>query len=424
MIHVYSELREEIQTVVLPNGLRIFYIPKPEFQKTFAMLATHFGSIDCRFTIDGKEHDVTPGVAHFLEHKMFEEEDGNALQKFTELGAQPNAFTSHTMTAYHFTVTERFEENLRILLHFVTTPYFTDENVAKEKGIIGQEISMLDDTPSWQAYVGVLQGLYGTHTVRISIAGSKESIAPIDPELLNTCHHAFYSPSNLALIICGTCDFETVCRMAEEITPKHSTQIASRNYGEEEPEAAMAYQTKYMAVSRPLYMLGFKDTPAENRYERQLIGELAVRCICGESTPLYERLYQQQLIDRTFDPDYFTFSGGACALFSGETRDPDSVCRQITDEVRRVAKDGLADDVYDRAWKQLLGLRLRGTDEPATVCRQQAEACFTGANCFDFYEQMKTLCKQDAEERIHEWAQNNRVSQMTILPLEGAEKHG
>ena len=257
MIHVYSELREEIQTVVLPNGLRIFYIPKPEFQKTFAMLATHFGSIDCRFTIDGKEHDVTPGVAHFLEHKMFEEEDGNALQKFTELGAQPNAFTSHTMTAYHFTVTERFEENLRILLHFVTTPYFTDENVAKEKGIIGQEISMLDDTPSWQAYVGVLQGLYGTHTVRISIAGSKESIAPIDPELLNTCHHAFYSPSNLALIICGTCDFETVCRMAEEITPKHSTQIASRNYGEEEPEAAMAYQTKYMAVSRPLYMLGF-----------------------------------------------------------------------------------------------------------------------------------------------------------------------
>ena len=424
MIHVYSELREEIQTVVLPNGLRIFYIPKPEFQKTFAMLATHFGSIDCRFTIDGKEHDVTPGVAHFLEHKMFEEEDGNALQKFTELGAQPNAFTSHTMTAYHFTVTERFEENLRILLHFVTTPYFTDENVAKEKGIIGQEISMLDDTPSWQAYVGVLQGLYGTHTVRISIAGSKESIAPIDPELLNTCHHAFYSPSNLALIICGTCDFETVCRMAEEITPKHSTQIASRNYGEEEPEAAMAYQTKYMAVSRPLYMLGFKDTPTENRYERQLVGELAVRCICGESTPLYERLYQQQLIDRTFDPDYFTFTGGACALFSGETRDPDAVCQQITDEVCRVAKEGLADDGYDRAWKQLLGLRLRGTDEPATVCRQQAEACFTGANCFDFYEQMKTLCKQDAEERIHEWAQNNRVSQMTILPLEGAEKHG
>lgn len=424
MIHSYSELQEEIQSAVLPNGLRVFYIPKPDFQKTFAMLATQFGSIDCRFTMDGKEYDVTPGVAHFLEHKMFEEKDGNALQKFTQLGAQPNAFTSHTMTAYHFTATERFDENLRILLRFVTTPYFTDENVAKEKGIIEQEISMLDDTPSWQAFVGVLQGLYATHTVRISIAGSEESIAPIDPELLNTCHRAFYSPSNLALIICGTCDFEKVCSMAEEITPKHSTQIASRNYGIETEEAATAYQVRRMAVSRPLLMAGFKDTPAENRYERQLVGELAVRCICGESTPLYERLYQQQLVDRTFDPDYFTFAGGACALFSGETRDPDAMCQQIAEEVRRAAREGVADEVYERAWKQLLGLRLRGTDEPVTICRQQAEACFSGANCFDFYERMKTMRKQDVEQRIREWAKKDHLSQMTILPLEGAESHG
>lgn len=424
MIHVYSELKEEIQSAVLPNGLRVFYIPKPEFQKTFAMLATRFGSIDCRFTTDGNEYDVTPGVAHFLEHKMFEEEDGNALQKFTALGAQPNAFTSHTMTAYHFTATERFEESLRILLRFVTTPYFTDENVAKEKGIIEQEISMLDDTASWQAYVGVLKGLYRTHTVRISIAGSKESIAPIDPALLHTCHQAFYSPSNLVLIICGTCDFEQVCRMAEEITPAHSTQIASRSYGAEPAEVADAYQTRHMAVSRPLYMLGFKDAPAGNCYDRQLIGELTVRCICGESTPLYERLYQQGLIDRTFDPDYFTFEGGACALFSGETRNPDAVCKQIAAEVHRAAEEGLADDVYDRAWKQLLGLRLRGTDEPATVCRQQAEACFSGANCFDFYERMKTICKEDVQVRIREWAKDNRISQMTILPLEGADSRG
>ena len=173
MIRNYPALQEEIRSAVLPNGLRVYYIPKPDFQKTFAMLAADFGSVDCCFTLDGEQHQVTPGVAHFLEHKMFEEEDGNALQKFTMLGAQPNAFTSHTMTAYHFTATERFEECLEILLRFVTTPYFTDENVAKEKGIIGQEISMLDDTPSWQAYVGVLQGLYGAHTVRISIAGSK-----------------------------------------------------------------------------------------------------------------------------------------------------------------------------------------------------------------------------------------------------------
>ncbi len=423
MIHMYSELQEEIQSAVLPNGFRIYYIPKTEFQKTFAMLAVQFGSTDCCFTVGGQQHTIAPGVAHFLEHKMFEEEDGNALQKFTELGAQPNAFTSHTMTAYHFTATEHFEENLAVLLRFVTTPYFTDENVAKEKGIIEQEISMLEDTPSWQAYVGVLQGLYRTHTVRTSIAGSKESIALIDPELLYTCHRAFYSAPNLALIICGTCEFDRVCQMAQEIVPKESVQLAGRSYGIEGSEVLVARQIRRMAVSRPMYMLGIKDTPTENRYYRQLLGELTVRCICGESTPLYEKLYQEQLVDRTFSPDYFTFAGGACALFSGETRDPDRACQQILGEIERAASEGVADDVYERAWRQLLGLRLRGTDEPANICRQQAEACFAGSNCFDFYEMMKSVRKNDVEQRIQQWAKHNCSSQMMILPLEGAECH-
>lgn len=418
MIKTYEKLHEEIQSAVLPNGLSIYYIPKTDFQKTFAMLAANFGSIDCKFVLDGESYDVTPGVAHFLEHKMFEDEDGNALQKFTALGAQPNAFTSHTMTAYHFTSTERFYESLEILLKFVTTPYFTDENVAKEKGIIGQEISMLDDTPGWQAYVGVLQGMYANHTVNISIAGSKETIAPIDPELLSICHRGFYSPSNLALVVCGTCDFDKVCEMAERITPKQSAKIASRYYGEENEQVAKPYQARQMAVSRPLYMLGFKDTVAEDRYFRQLLGELAVRCVCGESTPLYEELYQRNLIDSTFDPDYFTFPGGACSLFSGETSDPNAVSDAIIKEVRRLAENGIDDDIYERAWRQLMGLRLRGTDDPANVCRQQIEACFAGADCFDFHELMLKMSKSDAENMIREWAKENRHSLMVIMPQE------
>jgi predicted Zn-dependent peptidase len=424
MIQQYSTLREEIQSACLPNGLRVYYIPKTGFQKTFAMLAADFGSIDCCFTLDGTRHQVTPGVAHFLEHKMFEEEDGNALQKFSALGAQPNAFTSHTMTAYHFTSTERFYEALEILLRFVTHPYFTEENVSKEKGIIGQEISMLDDTPGWQAYVGILQGLYANHTVRISIAGSKETIAPIDPELLHLCHRAFYSPSNLALIVCGTCDFDRVCELAQQITPKESAQIASRFYGEETPEAVQPMQVRQMAVSRPTYMIGFKDTIPEQSYERQIIGELAVRCVCSESASLYERLYQQQLIDSSFDADYYTFPAGACALYSGESCDPQAVRDAIAAEIQVIARNGVDPELFERARRQLLGLKIRSADDPSSICRMQAEACFAGRTCFDFYEILTKVKAAEVEERIREWAKPNRVSLMIVEPLDKEQQHG
>ena len=424
MIRNYPALQEEIRSAVLPNGLRVYYIPKPDFQKTFAMLAADFGSVDCCFTLDGEQHQVTPGVAHFLEHKMFEEEDGNALQKFTMLGAQPNAFTSHTMTAYHFTATERFEECLEILLRFVTTPYFTDENVAKEKGIIGQEISMLDDTPSWQAYVGVLQGLYGAHTVRISIAGSKQTIAPITPDLLNLCHRAFYSPANLVLVVCGTCDFDRVCEMAECITPKQSARIASRSYGEETPEAAQPMQVRRMAVSRPTFILGIKDTVSSDSYRRQLMGELAARCVCCESAPLYETLYQNNLIDQSFDPDYFTFPEGACAMFSGESRNPEAVRDALLEEIRSIAAHGVDRALFERARRQLLGLKLRSADDPGSICRMQAEACFTGASCFDFYEILTAVTTEEIEARIRELAEPDRISLMVIAPAETEDAHG
>ena len=214
MSKVWTALRERMEERTLDNGLRVCYLPKEGFGKTFAILAANFGSVDASFMIDGQRHDTPAGVAHFLEHKMFEDEDGNALQKFARTGASPNAFTSHTMTAYHFSCTERFEENLEILLKFVFTPYFTEENVAKERGIIGQEIGMMDDTPGWQVFCGLLGGLYRNHPVRVPIAGSVDSIAQITPEVLYTCHRAFYSPKNMVLVVCGTADFDEVCRMA------------------------------------------------------------------------------------------------------------------------------------------------------------------------------------------------------------------
>lgn len=416
----YPHLDECIQTTVLDNGLRIYGVPRKDSAKTFAMLAADFGSIDCSFTLDGQKHNVTPGIAHFLEHKMFEEEDGNALQKFSALGAQPNAFTSHTMTAYHFTCTSRFYDCLEILLRFVTTPYFTDENIAKEKGIIGQEIGMLDDRPSWQAYVGILEGLYAVHPVRISVAGSKQTIAPIDPEVLQTCHRGFYSPANLALIVCGQYEFDRVAELAERITPRKAAHIAARDYGQEPEQAAMPYVEKQMAVSRPLFMLGCKDSIPEHTYQAQLIGELAADYVCGKSTVLYDNLYQKGLLDRTFDPDYFTFSGGACAIFSGESDDPQAVREAIEQELHRIAAEGLDDAVFRRIKKAAYGKYIRRSNDASEVCRMQAEACFSGAQCFDFAKILKDIQPEEVLQHIRHWAQDGMTSLAVVMPKKEA----
>lgn len=416
----YPHLDECIQTTVLDNGLRIYGVPRKDSAKTFAMLAADFGSIDCSFTLDGQKHNVTPGIAHFLEHKMFEEEDGNALQKFSALGAQPNAFTSHTMTAYHFTCTSRFYDCLEILLRFVTTPYFTDENIAKEKGIIGQEIGMLDDRPSWQAYVGILEGLYAVHPVRISVAGSKQTIAPIDPEVLQICHRGFYSPANLALIVCGQYEFDRVAELAERITPRKAAHIAARDYGQEPEQAAMPYVEKQMAVSRPLFMLGCKDSIPEHTYQAQLIGELAADYVCGKSTVLYDNLYQKGLLDRTFDPDYFTFSGGACAIFSGESDDPQAVREAIEQELHRIAAEGLDDAVFRRVKKAAYGKYIRRSNDASEVCRMQAEACFSGAQCFDFAKILKDIQPEEVLQHIRHWAQDGMTSLAVVMPKKEA----
>ncbi|MGN1031188.1 MAG: EF-P 5-aminopentanol modification-associated protein YfmH [Butyricicoccaceae bacterium] len=414
-------LHDMMYTAQLENGLTLFYIPRPSLSKTFAIFATNFGSVDSCFTVDGVRHDTTAGIAHFLEHKMFEEEDGNALQKFTEAGAQPNAFTSHTMTAYHFTCTDGFQRNLETLLHFVSTPYFTDENVEKEKGIIGQEIGMLDDTPGWQAYVGVLQGLYANHTVRISIAGSVQSISVIDPATLYLCHKAFYSPSNMVLVVCGTCDFEEVIRTAERILPKESTHIAAREYGAEDRFAAQSEVVREMAVSQPLFMAGWKDVPVggdETVLHRQIVGELAAQCLCGESAPLYAKLYAEGLTNRSLATDYFTFPEGACMLIDGESRDPQAVREAIQAEIERIAREGVDPVLFERVKKASYGTRVRRSDEPSEVGRMQTEAFFGGGTMFDYAEIYQNLTADDVTAFLGRYT-DARVSTMAVIrPLE------
>lgn len=419
MSKVWTALRERAEERTLDNGLRVCYLPKEGFGKTFAILATNFGSVDASFTFEGTRYDTPAGVAHFLEHKMFEDEDGNALQKFARTGASPNAFTSHTMTAYHFSCTERFEENLEILLKFVFTPYFTEENVAKERGIIGQEIGMMDDTPGWQLFCGVLKGLYRNHPVRVPIAGSVESIARITPEVLYTCHRAFYSPKNMVLIVCGTADFDEVCRMAAQYSPADAPEIGQRHYGERRQAVSELTVTRRMLVSRPQFMLGFKDMPleaGESRLRRSLLGELAVRILCGDTAPLYAELYEKRLIGRDFDTDYTLIPEGAMALLGGEGRDPEAVRAAIEGEVARLAREGVERPLFDRMKKALYGLRLRVLDVPEAYARQEAAALFAGEHYADFAALFDTIAPEDVQAVFARWAQRDRSSLSVVLP--------
>lgn len=419
MSKVWTALRERMEERTLENGLRVCYLPKEGFSKTFAILATNFGSVDASFTIDGERHDTPAGVAHFLEHKMFEDEDGNALQKFARTGASPNAFTSHTMTAYHFSCTDRFEENLEILLKFVFTPYFTEENVAKERGIIGQEIGMMDDTPSWRLFCGLLEGLYRNHPVRVPIAGSVESIAQITPEVLYTCHRAFYSPKNMALIVCGTADFDEICRMAAQFSPAEAPEIGQRHYGGRREAVNELTVERRMAVSRSQFLLGFKDTPlaaGESRLRRALLGELAVRILCGDTAPLYAELYGKRLIGRDFDTDYMLFPEGAAAILGGESRDPEAARAAIEAETARLAREGVEQALFDRMKKALYGLWLRVLDVPEAYARQQAAAMFAGEDYADFAAMCDTISPQDVQAVYARWAQRDRSSMSVIRP--------
>ena len=407
------------QWKVLPSGLTVLVRPMPGYSGTHVIYATRFGSIDRDFRLGEREVHLPAGVAHFLEHKMFEDEDGNALQKFACTGASPNAFTSHTMTAYHFSCTDRFEENLKILLKFVFTPYFTDENVEKERGIINQEIRMVEDTPNWEVFVGAYEGLYRNHPVRVSIPGSEESISHITPELLYTCHRAFYSPKNMALVVCGTADFEQVCRMAEEISPKDAPKIGQRHYGERRAEVHQPVVTRKMQVSLPQCMVGFKDEPVpsgESRLRRSLIGDLAVRILCGDTSPLYAKLYEKRLLGRDFDVDYSLIPDGACAILGGESRDPAAVREALEREAARLAQEGIEPKLFRRMKNALYGMRLRMLDVPDLYARQEIASVFAGEHYLDFAGLFDTIHAEDVQEMFRRWAQPNRSTMSVVEP--------
>ena len=418
----FTRVGEQMYHEKLENGLNVFVFPKPEHQKGYAFFATNYGGMDMRFCLDGEWHDTPAGVAHYLEHKMFDTQDGNALQELAANGASPNAFTSNAITGYYFESTEKFEENLKILLSFVSVPYFTQESVDKEQGIIGQEIRMYEDDPDWEVYLNLMNAMYRSHLVKENVAGSVESISHITADTLYACHKAFYDPANMVLCVAGNVDPQHICAVAREILPKQPGPIALKDYGEKEPDRVVRGSVeKEMAVSTPLFQLGYKgDAPqrGEEGLRQELVGELALEALLGSSTSLYARLYRQGLINQKFSYGYDSYPGCAFLCAGGESPDPDAVRRAVAEEAGRIGREGIDGKLWERMKKGVYGGKVRGLNSFENLCVGQAQAFFAGVDYLRFADLFGCITKEEAEDLIARWVTPERTALSVIRPKE------
>ncbi|MCC8356505.1 MAG: insulinase family protein [Oscillospiraceae bacterium] len=419
----YASIGEVLYTSTLPNGLQIFVLPKPGFSRRFAVFATNYGGADRRFTLGGQTVDTPAGVAHYLEHKMFDTPEGDALMKLNATGASPNAFTSSSMTAYHFECTEQFEENLKTLLSFVSVPYFTAESVEKERGIIAQEIRMCEDSPDYAIYMDLMELLFTSSPLRDSVAGTVESIQEITPEVLYACHKVFYHPCNMALCVVGDVDPEQVERLALEILPPEASEPPGRDYGPAEGlEPAGLYHERVMAVSAPQFLAGLKLGPfgrGQEELRDRLTGALALRCLCGRSSPVYLRLYAEGLLNDTFDYNIEQAAGESVLSLGGESRDWQAVLDALRGELERIAAEGLDPALFQRQKRATIGSHVRALNNFSALAVVQAEGCFAGYQTLDTTSVLNTITCEDVSNWLKVHMLGRPMAVAVIKPREG-----
>lgn len=387
MMRYYENLNENLYSCRLANGLTVKVVPRPGFSRKLAYFVTDYGSIHTDFELGGKTIQAPAGIAHFLEHKMFELPDRDVSAEFAALGANVNAFTSYDMTAYYFSCTERFEENLRLLLEFVSTPYFTEESVAREMGIIDQEIGMNEDSPE-RVFENLMGAMYESHPIRIPILGSRESIRQITPELLHACHRAFYTPANMILCVVGDVDPESVVRIAQNTLGQEEKEAGKKlrlwHEGMTCPQEEVSMQ---MEVAMPNFQLGFKCEPigsGEAAIRQEIIGDLAAEALFGESSGLYLRLYEEGLIDSSFGGGFETVDGCALLTCGGDSDDAQAVRDAILQKAGEIAETGIPEADFLRMKRSALGRRIRDLDSFDSTCFRLCAYHFANFNYFQF----------------------------------------
>ncbi len=415
----YNDLAEKI---VLPCGLTVYIAPMPNFAAVHAIYGTDFGSVDRTFRDEKGKVTLPAGIAHFLEHKMFENEDGDAFTLYAKTGASANAYTSFDKTCYLFTATENIHESLDILLSFVSKPYFTDATVLKEQGIIAQEIRMYDDNPEWRLFFGVLSSLYVNHDIREDIAGTVESISNITPELLFRCTDAFYASSNMVLSVAGNITKQEVLDACERagLTKECTTKPIERITNDEPTHVATKRKELRLAIGLPMIGIGYKEEPftADNSLKGELICAIISELISGSMTPLYRKLYDEGLISNELSCEYISGRGYLSFIFSAETRSLNEVEKLLKDEIQRLKREGLSREIFESAKKGLYGDYVSEFDSPEDVATMMSGAFFKNREPFSELAYINEITFEEVENMFNNMFKEERSSTLTILPLE------
>jgi len=406
----------------LENGLTIRVVPKPGFARKYAFIAVDYGSIDTSFTLNGARVRTPDGVAHYLEHKMFDLKDGDATERFAAGGASPNAFTSYDMTAYYFSCTDRFEENFHTLLDMIAEPWFTEASVNKERDIIGQEIRMYEDSPDSKLYENLFSAMFRHHPVRVPIAGTVESIAEITAETLNDCFRTFYAPSNMMLCVVGDVEPEQIAAWTEARLRRECAPRPVRDYGPKETLDCERHEIREaMEVSMPMFAIGFRCAVPEGGREsmkREIVGDLACELLAGESSALYQSLYEKNLIDSDFSAGFECVKGAGLISFSGDSQSPELVRQAILAECGRMLEQGLDEAAFRRLKKSAMGRRIRDLDSFESICVRMCTNFFDGVDYYDFPSVYEEISLEDVRAFLEETVREERLVLSIIEPKE------
>ena len=418
----YPRLGETVFRQTLSNGLEVVTVHKPFHAKSYAFLAVRYGGMDLRFQTEGRWRETPAGIAHYLEHKMFDMASENVMQSFARNGASDNAFTSNAMTAYYFTSTAHFYENLRILLRFVSTPYFTQESVDKEQGIIAQEIQETEDDPDWRVYANLMERLYQDSPARVPVVGSLESIRQITPQTLYDCHKAFYTPSNMILVCVGNVDQARVAEEAEAILPREGGPAVIRDYGREDAAGPAGSEvSQAMEVSMPMFLAGYKCQAmdeGEGTLRQSIVGDLACDALFGDSSPLYTRLYEEGAVNSSLGGNFDMLPGAHYVYVGGDAKDPRQVFEEITRQARKLGEEGIGEDFYRQIRRAAYGGMLRSLNSFENIAVSIAEAYFRGFDYFRFPEVFDAVGKADVEAFLRENIAPEKSALSLIQPRE------
>jgi len=416
-----NTLHERVLVGTASSGLRLVVDSKPGFARTFAALGVDFGSIDRRGGPDGQP--VPAGLAHFLEHELFEDEHGDVSDRFARHGAWCNASTGYSTTSYVFSTSGPAGPSLELLLDFVQTPWFTDELVARERSIIGQEIRMYDDDPDWVVFQNLMECLYERHPARDNIAGTLDSIAGIDAATLRRCYGLFYHPRNMCLVVAGGMDPDEVVERVERDQRARGVDPRAAHARDDHGEPARVRAARHeatMPISRPRLVLGIKETRLDGGplavRRRELTTRLLLDALFGRASRTFERLYEDGLVDETFTVSHVAEDGFGLTIVGGDTDDPEGLEARVRAAFEDARRDGLDEAALRRTRNKVRGAMLRGLDSPESAAYALLVETFRGVPPLGIPEAIEGITLDELRARLDEHVRDEAIAVAVLRP--------